>query len=59
MNEQLQTNRQLNPDRVLADSRRATGTSTGIETVEANQFSGKQAMWLDKSDPLPAEVILD
>jgi hypothetical protein len=63
MNEQLQTKRQLNPDlahrRVLVDSLQATGTSQGIETVEADRFSGKRAMWLDPSNPLPPEVILD
>jgi hypothetical protein len=63
MNEQLQTKRQLNPDlahrRVLADSIQATGTSPRVETVEPDQFSGKQAMWLDRYNPLPTEVILD
>jgi hypothetical protein len=60
MNEQLQTNRQLNPDldRVLSDRRQATDKLRGIETVAAAQFQGKQAVWLDRSEPLPKEVIL-
>jgi hypothetical protein len=62
MNEQLQTKRQLNPDlaggKVFVDRIRATGKLQGIDTVAANRFPGKQAMWLDPVNPLPKEVIL-
>ncbi len=62
MNEQLQTERKLNPDlagnQALVNGLTETDKQRGIETVAAAQFQGKQAMWLDRSEPLPKEVIL-
>ncbi len=62
MNEQLQTKSKFNPDfpprRTWVDGAGKSDRLLGIETVTAHQFEGKQAMWLDQSQPLPPEVIL-